>query len=48
MEEETTYLYDDNLGLDKTTLKFMNLEDLFDLRHDLLRLKYHLEKILNS
>ena len=42
------HLYDDNLGLTKSTLKAMSIEELFDLRHDMLDLINNLAELLKE
>ena len=48
MNHESTFLYNDTLGINDSLIDAMSIEELFDLRHDLLQLMQKLELLLKD
>ncbi len=48
MNRETIHLYDDHQGLNNTDFKAMSVQELFDLRHDLLELMNNMGELLKE
>ena len=48
MNHESTFLYNDTIGINDSLIDAMSIEELFDLRHDLLQLMQKLELLLKD
>ena len=48
MNHESTFLYNDTIGINDSLIDAMSIEELFDLRHDLLQLMHKLELLLKD
>ena len=48
MDKETIHLYNSYKALDESIFKTMSIEELFDLRHDMMGLLSRLEELLKE
>ncbi len=48
MDQETVNLYESYQGLNNTVFKTMSIQELFDLRHDMLDLTNKLAELLKE
>ncbi len=48
MDQETNELYNSYTGLNNTVFKAMSIQELFDLRHDMLGLRDKLGELLKE
>ncbi|UCE94627.1 MAG: hypothetical protein JSV73_04975 [Flavobacteriaceae bacterium] len=48
MRKESIHLYDNLQGLNNSVLKTMGIQELFDLRHDMLALMDNLSELLDE